>query len=125
MHCDEKRPLLTRGTGSSVWLKQWSEHNQKAGGNDNVGMYIGIYFAFGIGSSLLMVVQTLILWIFCSIEVQLHTKKLSLCDVTDNGHNRLHGNFTNAWRMPSSDLRCHSSIRHLPGEFSTGSLGSF
>ncbi|KEY64333.1 hypothetical protein S7711_09599 [Stachybotrys chartarum IBT 7711] len=58
----------TANIGSSVWLKQWSEHNQKAGGNDKVGMYIGIYFAFGIGSSLLMVVQTLILWIFCSIE---------------------------------------------------------
>lgn len=32
-------------------------------------MYIGIYFAFGIGSSLLTVIQTLVLWIFCSIEV--------------------------------------------------------
>ncbi|KAG9549242.1 ATP-binding cassette glutathione S-conjugate transporter, partial [Aureobasidium melanogenum] len=29
---------------------------------------IGIYFAFGIGSAALVVVQTLILWIFCSIE---------------------------------------------------------
>lgn len=34
-----------------------------------MGKYIGIYFAFGIGSALLVVVQTLILWIFCSIEV--------------------------------------------------------
>lgn len=34
-----------------------------------MGKYIGIYFAFGIGSASLVVVQTLILWIFCSIEV--------------------------------------------------------
>ncbi|KAG6000046.1 hypothetical protein E4U43_001725 [Claviceps pusilla] len=56
------------GIGGSFWLKSWSEHNEDAGANDNVGKYIGIYFAFGIGSSLLTVVQTLILWIFCSIE---------------------------------------------------------
>ena len=39
--------------------------------NPNVGFYIGIYFALGIGSAALVVVQTLILWIFCSIEVSL------------------------------------------------------
>lgn len=55
--------------GGSLWLKRWSEVNQAAGGNPEVGKYIGIYFAFGIGSSALVVVQTLILWIFCSIEV--------------------------------------------------------
>jgi ATP-binding cassette subfamily C (CFTR/MRP) protein 1 len=54
-----------------VWLKQWSEYNQKHGGNPHVGKYIGIYFAFGVGSAALGVVQTLILWIFCSIEVSL------------------------------------------------------
>lgn len=37
--------------------------------NKDIGKYLGIYFAFGIGSSALVVVQTLILWIFCSIEV--------------------------------------------------------
>lgn len=35
-----------------------------------MGKYIGIYFAFGVGSAALVVVQTLILWIFCSIEVR-------------------------------------------------------
>jgi hypothetical protein len=54
--------------GGSVWLKEWSEANQRTGLNRNIGMFIGIYFAFGIGSSLLNVAQTLILWIFCSIE---------------------------------------------------------
>lgn len=52
-----------------MWLKEWSENNQETGLNKDVGKYIGIYFAFGIGSSALTVVQTLLLWIFCSIEV--------------------------------------------------------
>ena len=63
--------LITAQTaqiGGSVWLKQWSEINQDYGGNPEVGKYIGIYFAFGIGGAALVVVQTLILWIFCSIE---------------------------------------------------------
>jgi ATP-binding cassette, subfamily C (CFTR/MRP), member 1 len=54
--------------GGSVWLKNWSEANSEYGGNPNVGRYIGIYFAFGVGSAALVVLQTLILWIFCSIE---------------------------------------------------------
>ncbi|KAF2738556.1 multidrug resistance-associated protein 1 [Polyplosphaeria fusca] len=58
----------TASIGGSVWLKQWSEVNQRYGGNPNVGKYIGVYFAFGVGSAALVVVQTLILWIFCSIE---------------------------------------------------------
>ncbi|KAH7348124.1 multidrug resistance-associated protein 1 [Pyrenochaeta sp. MPI-SDFR-AT-0127] len=58
----------TGSIGASVWLKHWSEINQRYGGNPHVGKYIGIYFAFGVGSSALVVVQTLILWIFCSIE---------------------------------------------------------
>ena len=55
--------------GSNLWLKHWSEENQEHGGNPDVGKYIGIYFAFGAGGAVLMVFQTLILWIFCSIEV--------------------------------------------------------
>lgn len=58
----------TAQIGGSLWLKQWSEVNQRYGGNPQVGKYIGIYFAFGIGGAALVVVQTLILWIFCSIE---------------------------------------------------------
>ena len=59
----------TAQIGGSLWLKQWSEVNQEYGGNPQVGKYIGIYFAFGVGGAGLVVVQTLILWIFCSIEV--------------------------------------------------------
>lgn len=43
--------------------------NDKYGSNPNVAMYLGVYFAFGVGSAALVVLQTLILWIFCSIEV--------------------------------------------------------
>lgn len=56
--------------GGSVWLKNWAEVNGVYGRNPEVGKYLGIYFAFGIGSALLVVIQTLILWIFCSIEVR-------------------------------------------------------
>ncbi|KAI1501258.1 P-loop containing nucleoside triphosphate hydrolase protein [Biscogniauxia marginata] len=63
--------LLTAQTaqiGGSVWLKNWAEMNGRAGGNPEVGKYLGVYFSFGIGAAALTVVQTLILWIFCSIE---------------------------------------------------------
>ena len=59
----------TASVGGSVWLKHWSEVNESSGQNPDVGKYIGIYFAFGIGGAFLMVIQVLILWIFCSIEV--------------------------------------------------------
>ncbi|KOS18981.1 Metal resistance protein YCF1 [Escovopsis weberi] len=58
----------TAGIGGSVWLKTWAESNQASGSNDHLGKYIGIYFAFGLGGSAVTVIQTLILWIFCSIE---------------------------------------------------------
>ncbi|CAI4218017.1 unnamed protein product [Parascedosporium putredinis] len=54
--------------GGSIWLKKWSDANSRAGSNPDIGKFIGIYFAFGVGASALSVVQTLILWIFCSIE---------------------------------------------------------
>lgn len=55
--------------GSNLWLKHWSEENQEYGGNPDIAKNIGIYFAFGFGGALLMVFQTFVLWIFCSIEV--------------------------------------------------------
>lgn len=63
--------LIRLSAGGSVWLKNWSEINGRSGNNPHVGKYIGIYFAFGIGNAALVVMQTLILWIFCSIEVSL------------------------------------------------------
>lgn len=75
----------TAQIGGSFWLKRWSEINELYGSNPDVGKYIGVYFAFGIGSAALVVLQvrvslvrstmtdttqTLLLWIFCSIEVR-------------------------------------------------------
>ena len=60
----------TAQIGGSFWLKRWSEINEQMGGNPQVGKFLGVYFAFGIGSAALVVLQTLILWIFCSIEVR-------------------------------------------------------
>ncbi|KAJ5536597.1 Metal resistance protein YCF1 [Penicillium frequentans] len=52
----------------NYWLKSWTEANEQKGGNESTGMFIGVYLAFGLGASLLVIVQNLILWIFCSIE---------------------------------------------------------
>ena len=60
----------TMQVGGSFWLKNWSEFNEKFGANPDVGRFIGIYLALGLGSSILVVLQNLILWIFCSIEVR-------------------------------------------------------
>ncbi|KAL8939767.1 MAG: hypothetical protein Q9216_003181 [Gyalolechia sp. 2 TL-2023] len=66
----------TVSVGGSLWLKYWSEINQRYGGNPSVGKFLGVYMAIGVGSAGLAVVQTLILWIFCSIEAsrKLHEK---------------------------------------------------
>lgn len=62
----------TSQVGGSFWLKNWSETNERNGSNSHVGRFIGVYFAFGIGAATLVLLQTLILWIFCSIEVNSH-----------------------------------------------------
>lgn len=59
----------TASVAGNFWLKQWSEANETQGANVDVGKFIGVYLAFGLGSSALVVFQNLILWIFCSIEV--------------------------------------------------------
>ncbi|KAL2868225.1 ATP-binding cassette glutathione S-conjugate transporter YCF1 [Aspergillus lucknowensis] len=51
----------------SYWLKHWTEMSETQSAS-NVGMFIWVYLAFGLGSSLLVILQNLILWIFCSIE---------------------------------------------------------
>ena len=58
----------TASVGGNIWLKHWSEVNERESTNPNVGKFIGIYFALGVGGAFLVVIQTLILWIFCSIE---------------------------------------------------------
>jgi ATP-binding cassette subfamily C (CFTR/MRP) protein 1 len=70
--------MLLVSSGLSVagnfWLKHWSEVNSGSNGttNPHVGRYLGIYAVFGIGSAVLMVIQTVILMIYCAI----HSAKL-------------------------------------------------
>lgn len=52
----------------NVWLKHWSEVNTKYGDNPNPIRYLGIYFALGVGSALSTLIQTVILWVFCTIH---------------------------------------------------------
>ncbi|ANB15991.1 ATP-binding cassette glutathione S-conjugate transporter YCF1 [Sugiyamaella lignohabitans] len=54
--------------GGNVWLKHWSEVNTGSHTNPHVGMYLGIYAAFGIGSAFLMLIQTVVLMIYCAIH---------------------------------------------------------
>lgn len=94
--------------GGSLWLKRWSEVNQAYGGNPAVGKYIGIYFAFGIGSAALVVVQTLILWIFCSVEVGcLPVAGYAACGWKANAGNsishRPRGSSMSGWLLRYSD----------------------
>ena len=94
-HCVPSFPVSDTPLGGSIWLKEWAEENQKTGSNEHVLKFIGIYFAFGVASSALSVVQTLVLWIFCSIEAsrKLHEKManaifrspMSFFDVTPTG----------------------------------------
>lgn len=55
------------GVSSGFWLKHWSEQNSKTGSNEHIGLYLGIYFALCIGSSLSSVLYTLTLWVGCAI----------------------------------------------------------
>ena len=87
--------------GGNVWLKNWSEANSETGSNSHVGKYIGIYFAFGIGSAALSVVQTMILWIFCSIEVG-WTLSVIISIRRADMIARRRENYTRKWLWPSS-----------------------
>jgi ATP-binding cassette, subfamily C (CFTR/MRP), member 1 len=57
----------------SVWLKNWAEGNEQKGSNESIAKNVGIYFALGMSASAMLVVQTLIMWVFCSIQA---SKKL-------------------------------------------------
>ncbi|THC93377.1 hypothetical protein EYZ11_007134 [Aspergillus tanneri] len=59
--------VQTGQVGSSFWLKKWSESGDSKG-SPSVGYFIEIYFALGMGSAALVIVQNLVLWIFCAIE---------------------------------------------------------
>lgn len=52
----------------NVWLKHWSEVNSKYGTNPHAGRYLAIYLALGISSAFSTLIQTVILWVFCTIR---------------------------------------------------------
>lgn len=54
----------------NFWLKHWAESNADAGRNDNIGKYLGIYFALGIGATALIMIQNIVLYIWCAIRVR-------------------------------------------------------
>lgn len=69
-----------------------------------MGKNIGIYFSFGVGSAALVVVQTLILWIFCSIEVRQEPSP-GICIATTNATHRPVVSCMSGWLLPSSALQ--------------------
>ncbi|KAL8828170.1 MAG: hypothetical protein Q9191_002746 [Dirinaria sp. TL-2023a] len=48
----------TAQIGGSLWLKNWSEVNERYDRNPMIGKYIGVYFAFGIGAATLFFSST-------------------------------------------------------------------
>ncbi len=101
--------LLTLA-GGNFWLKRWADINGAQGKNPDVGKYIGVYFAFGIGGALLVVVQTLILWIFCSIEVRCASEICTMQDASTERKlkptlYRRRGNYMKGWPLLSLDRR--------------------
>jgi hypothetical protein len=55
--------------GSNIWVKVWAEANERYGSNAKIGLYIGVYVGFGLGSAALAALQDLLLWVFCAITV--------------------------------------------------------
>lgn len=113
---DSKIVRLTICAAGSFWLKRWSEKNTEVGGNPDIGKYIGIYFVFGIGAAGLTAIQTLILWIFCSIEVCYMMREKSEPRLTQCLTRHLES-CTREWPPPSFAHRCPFSTLHLLGEF--------
>ena len=93
----------TAQVAGGFWLKEWSESNEISGGNLDIAKYIGVYFAFGIGSAALVILYTLILWIFCSIEVS-HDLPSNELKPNTSGR-RLRANSMSGWHLPSFDLQ--------------------
>lgn len=56
----------------SIWLKNWAELNEKLGGNSDIVKNMSVYFAFGFAASAMLVVQTMIMWVYCSIQASKH-----------------------------------------------------
>jgi len=49
-------------------LKHWSETNEQDGGNTDYGMFLGVYFALGFGSAVLVACAAVILYLWCCLR---------------------------------------------------------
>jgi hypothetical protein len=54
--------------GANLWLKEWSNQNQKEQGNSRIWFYLGIYAVIGWSATIFSVIQTLTLWVTCAIR---------------------------------------------------------
>ncbi|ORX59695.1 multi drug resistance-associated protein MRP [Hesseltinella vesiculosa] len=54
--------------GANLWLKEWSNRNQREQTNNHVWAYLGIYALIGWSSTIFTVIQTLTLWVTCAIR---------------------------------------------------------
>lgn len=113
---DRCRSNTTSRIAGGIWLKSWSDKNTEASGNPQVGKYLGIYFVFGVGAAGLTVLQTLVLWIFCSIEVSPSKLETVECILTRGAIRHL-GSCMREWQQQSSGHRCPFSMSHQPAEF--------
>lgn len=53
---------------SNVWLKHWSEVNTRYGYNPDIPKYLGIYFLLGVGYSAMALLNSCLMWIYCTIQ---------------------------------------------------------
>ena len=53
--------------GSSFWLSYWSDQNS----NDQIGMYLGVYAALGIGLAVMTFFQSVLGYIICGMRAAL------------------------------------------------------
>lgn len=53
---------------TNVWLKNWSQHNKNVGYNDNVKYYLTVYFALGLGTACLYLLNGILLACVCVIR---------------------------------------------------------
>ncbi|KAJ7050501.1 multidrug resistance-associated ABC transporter [Mycena amicta] len=63
----------------NLTLRAWAEHNSQMGNNSGMGIFLFIYGAFSLGSTLIGGVARVIIWVLCSLRSseRLHHSMLS------------------------------------------------
>ncbi|GME82213.1 unnamed protein product [Ambrosiozyma monospora] len=75
--------VCTMGTTvlANVWLKHWSEVNSDANANPHPWKYLGTYFGISMLACFLLLTQTLIQWLLCSISGSKYLHQIMLDSV--------------------------------------------